>query len=203
MQLAESDLQKIRLELERSGLTITLLFDDLLDHLCCVVEDKMNHGNSFDKALSEAIRDLAPNGLYQIEQETLFLLNHNKLMLMKKMIFLSGSIFAILVSSGFFLKVLHWSLGDTLLTLGSCGLLLIFLPLVLVHNFRSALPMVMSERMRLVFGVLSAVFIGMGVVLKINHFVGANLSLLIGGIIFSFGFIPFIFYSMYRKSTTE
>ena len=62
--------------------------------------------------------------------------------------------------------------------------------------------MVMSERMRFILAVLSIIFIGLGAILKINHMQGANLSLFIGGIIFSFGLIPFIFYGMYKKSVS-
>ncbi len=199
MTLAENEIDRIRFELERSGVTISTLKDDLLDHLCCVIESRMVTGDSFDHSLLKAIRDFAPGGLADIEKETLFLLNY-KLILMKKMTFLSGSIFAILTSSGFFLKALHWSLGDTFLTIGIVGFLLLFVPFALYQYIRSHETMMTAERVRFLLGVGSAIFIGIGFVLKINHLAGANLAIVMGGISLSFGFIPALFFGLYKKA---
>ena len=199
MMLAESEVHRIRYEREHSGVTISTLKDDLLDHLCCIIEEKMDEGESFDHCLHMDIGDLAPKGLAAIEKESIFLLNP-KLILMEKMTFLSGSIFAIMASSGFFLKALHWSLGDPMLTIGITGLLLVFVPFVLFEYAKSNETMMASERMRFLFGVGSATLTGIGFVLKLNHIVGANLAIVIGGILLSFGFIPAFFYRLYTNA---
>ena len=85
MKLTVVQIDLIQAHVEQSGLTIATLRDDVLDHLCCVVEEKLKKGKDFDRAFREALIELAPDGLAEIEHETVFLLNANKIILMKKL----------------------------------------------------------------------------------------------------------------------
>ena len=69
------------------GINITTLREDLIDHLCCVVESELGEGKSFDLLLEDAVKDLAPNGLIEIQHKTLFLLNSKRIILMKKLMY--------------------------------------------------------------------------------------------------------------------
>ncbi len=116
------------------------------------------------------------------------------------MTFLSGSLFAITASTGFFLKVLGWSLGDPFMTIGISGFLLVFVPLLLLHYLRSIQMMMTSQKMLFLLGVGSITLVGAGFVLKINHIYGANLAIGIGGILLTFGFIPALFYGLFKNA---
>ena len=70
-------------EINRSSLKNQALKDDLIDHFCCMVEMEMDKGNAFEVALKKAYKHTAPNGLNEIQQETIFLLNYSKIMIMK------------------------------------------------------------------------------------------------------------------------
>ncbi|MEM9053446.1 MAG: hypothetical protein AAGC47_15435, partial [Bacteroidota bacterium] len=86
MKLTEEQESIVRDRLVQSGLTNSELAEDLLDHLCCVSEILMSRGNDFDSSLNQAIEELAPNGLKDIENQTRFLLNSKRILNMKKFI---------------------------------------------------------------------------------------------------------------------
>ncbi|MBA4058034.1 MAG: hypothetical protein C0490_25175, partial [Marivirga sp.] len=71
MNLTEEQLKVIRTVVEKSNIHIRTLGEDLMDHLCCAVEQRMENSKSFESALKEALEDFAPNGLGNIEQETI------------------------------------------------------------------------------------------------------------------------------------
>ena len=75
MKLVAEQVAIIRQQVEQGGIVNETLKDDVLDHLCCVVEIKLGKGKSFDLALQEAMIELAPEGFMEIQHETIFLLN--------------------------------------------------------------------------------------------------------------------------------
>ncbi len=72
MKLSTEQVTLIEAQVDQSNITIGTLRDDLVDHLCCVVEIKLKKGNSFEKSLLEAMRELAPDGLHELQEETVF-----------------------------------------------------------------------------------------------------------------------------------
>jgi len=90
MRLSVDQIEHIRKNIDQSAITIESLRDDVLDHLCCAVEIKMERGKVFETSVREALRELAPDGLDEIQNETIFLLNSNKIIVMKKVMYSIG-----------------------------------------------------------------------------------------------------------------
>ena len=84
MRVSSEQITHIHEVIDQSSINIETLKDDLLDHLCCVVEVKMTNGIEFEISLKEALDELAPDGLNTIQRETIFLLNSTKIIFMKK-----------------------------------------------------------------------------------------------------------------------
>jgi len=200
MKLSPEQIGIIRKHVDTSTISIDSLKDDVLDHLCCVVEINMQRGRSFDDAVQEALTELAPDGLDEIQRETVFLLNSTKIIHMKKIMYGVGLITAISMTIGLTFKILHMPGADELFNFGFFGFTLIFLPMLTMDRFKQNLHRALSERLRLVLGFLSAVLIGTSVLFKTFHYQGADVVLLVGISFFSFGFLPFLFFSMYKKS---
>lgn len=202
MKVTAEQVAIIRKQVEQSGIINESLRDDVLDHLCCVVEIKLSKGSNFDQALKEASHELAPEGLIEIQRETVFLLNPTKIILMKKIMYLIGLITSIGMTLGLTFKILHMPGADELFNFGFFGFTLVFLPLITIDRYKQNLHKALSERLRLILGFLSAVLIGFSVLFKIFHRPNADVMLLIGIAVFSFGFLPFLFFSMYKKSVS-
>jgi hypothetical protein len=201
MKLSDEQVAIIQERVDQSQINIPTLRDDVLDHLCCAVESRLEHGKTFEEAVPEAIRELAPDGLDEIQQETVFLLN-TKIILMKKAIYSIGLASAVAMSIGLMFKFMRWPGADQLITYGFLGFSLLFLPMVFVNHFKVNLQAPLPEKLRILFGILSAVATALSVTFKMFHLAGADYLLLIGALLFSFGFLPFQFFALYKKSVS-
>ncbi len=203
MQVSTDQLQALKAYIHQSNITITTLKDDLLDHICCVVEKKMGEGRGFDVAMKEAVNELAPEGLERIEQETIFLLSTTKYMRMKKIMFAVGLLSSISMTMGVTFKILHMPGAEELFNIGFFPFLLIFLPMIAIDRYKRNLAKATYEKLRMGSGFLSSIVIGSSVFFKIFHLQGADVLLLAGIGIFCFTFLPFLFFSLYKKSISE
>ncbi|MDN5215187.1 hypothetical protein QQ020_24115 [Fulvivirgaceae bacterium BMA12] len=200
MMLGDEKVDFIKAEIEKSSISISALKEDLLDHFCCFIEHEMKRGQPFEIAYAKAMEQICPNGFDEIQKETIYLLNSKKIMTMKKVMYSVGLITSISVSIGWLFKILHWPGGNQLFVYGFLGLVLIFLPMLAVDRYKVNLAKVFSEKLKIILGFSSAMVIGLGVLLKIMHLSGGDMLLISGILLFSFGFLPFFFFRMYRKS---
>jgi hypothetical protein len=203
MKLSEQQIKLVRDQVHNNDLTIESLKDDLIDHLCCVAEAKTDNGKTFEEALHEALRELAPDGLLEIETETIMLLNSKKYIPMKKFMFFAGCICSMAISTGWLLKFLNVALplGNMLFGLGAFGFMIVFLPMLAVSHLRTS-GRSMAEKLRFVFGITSIIVIGMAILARLMHMPGADQVMIIGLVIFTFGFIPFLYFTMYKKAVS-
>jgi hypothetical protein len=198
--ISHAQLETIR-KLVDNEISISTLNDDVLDHLCCAVETSMAGGLDFDSAVKTAVKELAPDGLNVLEHETLYLLNTKKTIQMKRLTYIIGFLSAMSMSVGWLLKILKMAeFGNMLFAFGSLGLVLIFLPMLAINYVRASVERRWTEKARVILGILSLILIGIGVLARLMHLPGADELLLGGGVIFTFGFLPFFFLRMYRDS---
>ncbi len=205
MKLSTEQIEVIRLIIDQSDIDIQTLKDDLLDHLCCVVEDKMaslGEAKNFEVALNEALNELAPAGLNRIHRETIYLLNSTKIVFMKKVMYSIGLITAISMSIGWTFRILDWAGGSELLTYGFLGFVLLFIPMVAINYFKVNLRGALSEKLKIILGVSSGIIVGLAIVFKFMHLPGADQMLLGGTLLFSFGFLPFLFFGLYKNAVS-
>lgn len=200
MKLSAAQVTQIETQVDESNITIDTLRDDLVDHLCCVVEIKLKRGNSFEHALAEAMHELAPDGLHELQDETVFLLNSNKIILMKKLMYLIGLLAAMSMTIGVSFKLMHMPGADELSTYGIFGFTLLYLPMRLIDRYKTNIQSALSERLRLFLGVASAVLLGVSLVFKLMYLKGGDILFLSAAVVFAFGFLPFLFFNMYKKS---
>lgn len=200
MRLSEEQVDYIRKAIEKSGITLDSLKEDLLDHLCCVVEYEIAKGLSFDEAYTKALEQVCPNGLDEIQRETLFLLNFTKIIRMKKLMYAIGLLASISVSIGWLMTLLHLPGGHNLFNYGFLALVLLFVPMLAFDRYKVNISQVLSERLKLILGFASAFLTGLGVVFKLLHLMGANVIFAVGVLLFAFGFLPFLFFRMYKSS---
>jgi len=203
MKLTEEHVEVIRRYIEQGGIQLKSLQEDVLDHLCCVLEYSDVGNENFELRLREAIRDIAPNGLDKLEDETLFLLSSKKFQNMKILMYLVGLGSSIALAMGLCFKLLDWLGGNELLIYGFITFTLLFLPMTMIDRFKFKIQKSLSERLRFILGSVSAIVSGLAVLFKILHIQGADILLLISAVVFSFGFLPFLFFTNYRKAVEQ
>lgn len=202
MTLNPSQIEIIRKFVTENKITLPTLKDDIVDHLCCEVEAFMNSGKTFEESLRQAVYELAPHGLSYIQQRTYILLDRKIIVNMRKLTFIIGSLSAMSMSFGWLLKILNVpEIGNRFFALGSVAFLLLFLPLLGINYFRmNKRPL--FQKLKIVFGVLSVILLGIAFLARIMHLPGADEVLWAGGLVFTFGFVPAFFYELYKKSAS-
>lgn len=202
MKLTEEQLLRIQSQVAASKITIDTLREDVVDHICCVVEVKLDRGRTFDKALVEALEELAPEGLDEIQNETLFLLNSDKIIIMKKLMFTIGALSSMSFVTGWLFGLLHLPGAFELSAYGFLGFGCLFIPLYTIDYFKTDIRRALNEKWKFGLGLLSAVLLGVATIFKILHLPGANLLLVAGNLVFVVGFLPFLFFGWYKKSVS-
>lgn len=198
--ISDEKVEFIAQQINASNIKSKELRDDLIDHFCCIVELHMQKGQSFEMAFSEAYDQTTPNGYNEIEEETLFLLNYQKIKRMKKVTFSLGYLFSLSTSLGILFKILHLPGANIMLIGGFTGLAFIFTPLYLVNLFKSKVNSLLSEKLKWIFGAASIVLIACASWFKIMHLQGAGVLLGVGFLVLGFGFLPFLFFRMAKSN---
>ncbi|MFD2565354.1 hypothetical protein [Aquimarina rubra] len=200
MKLTIEQEEKIKIFVDKQGLKLPALRDDILDHLCCVVESELKAGKTFEQSLQDAISELAPNGLIDLERKTFFLLNSKRIIMMKKLMYFIGFIGALTLTTGITFKILWYPGANKLFITGFLLLLLVFVPMLAFDRYKVAIAKTLSERLKIILGCVSGVIIGMSGLFKLMHWMGAEVLLLAGAFIFAIGYLPFLFFTMYKRS---
>jgi len=200
MQLSNEQVDVIQDYINQSSIEIQSLKDDLLDHFCCATEMYMADDLSFEDAYEKAKKLTAPGGLNQIQHETIFLLNYNKIIFMKRLAYLSGFVFSLAWLMGIYFKLMHLPGANVMVFGGMSGVSFIFIPLLLINRFKGDLHPVLSEKLKWVFGVLGLISFAVASWMKVAHLAGATIALGFSFIVLGFGFLPFLFFRMYKRS---
>ena len=94
-------------DVKNEGINYSHLMIDLIDHVCCDVEERMNHGISFTQAYELVKKELGIRGLRHIQQDTLMLIDKNY-RIMKNSMKAIGVISLALMAFGALFKIMHW-----------------------------------------------------------------------------------------------
>lgn len=168
---------KITMSVEREQIAFSHLADDLIDHICCMVEKEMENGLGFEEAFSKVITLIGPRSLKKVEEKALLLID-TKYRIMKTSMKVFALISLIAIAFGAIFKTMHWPGAGPLLALGFATLALVFYPSAIF---------VMKRENRIKGGnfiYLTALIGGMilifGILFKLMHWPGAGIILLAG-----------------------
>lgn len=198
-QLSEEETRMVFERIEPERLRVPGLASELLDHICCAMEAAITAGAGFEEAYDEAYRTVCPNGYGEIEEEVSFLLTFNKRLNMKRILFIGGFMTTFLLSFGFLFKLMQWPMASKILLAGLFSLLLL-LSYLAVYSFKAAASLPGLHRLRIATGLVCGVLIATGSILKILHYPGASIMIVLSMALLNLMFFPLFFYQMYKKS---
>ena len=121
---------------------------------------------------------------------------------MKKLMYLIGLIGSVTLTAGVTFTLLRMPYGSQLFTAGCLILLLVFIPLLAFDRYKVAVSKAISVRLKITLGFAAASFTGLSVLFKLMHLQGAEMLLMLGAFTFAFGYLPFYFFNMYKKSVS-
>jgi len=198
--LTKKDIEFITQIINNSSIKSAQMKEDLIDHFCCAVEEEMKKGESFSKSYDMAYQYICPDGFDEIQRETIFLLTSKKIKRMKRLLYLSGYLSAIGITTSFFMKLNHIAGAQIALLVTTALFVLVFLPALFVNLYKRDLTKSTSDKLKYIFGFLGILIFILSVLFKISHWPGATMIFLSSVVIINFAFFPLLFFKMYRKS---
>ncbi|NJN41356.1 MAG: hypothetical protein HC811_03065 [Flammeovirgaceae bacterium] len=121
---------------------------------------------------------------------------------MKMLKFIIGLISTVAFSLGWVFSILQWPGGSELSIWGFAGFAFIYLPMLAVDFFKSTIKRTKVERLKFLFGLVSGILAGLSIIFKLWHLQGADILLMVGSGLFIFGFLPLLFFTMFKKSVS-
>ncbi len=199
MDLTKDQIQYLENFIDKSGINYSHLRDDLLDHMCCDIEYRMESGESFKDAFDNVLLDCSMSHLAHLQKQTLLLTN-KFYSAMKKIVQIFGVLVPLIITAGAMAKVYHWPGAAALLVLGFLFLNFLLIPALSVVSYTE-----FNDKKYLTPHItvgISAFILSFGLLFKIMHWPGANILLLAGGVLLLLN-IPFLLISVKRKLQPE
>lgn len=200
MRLSDGQEEIVRKFVDAHKLKLKTLRDDIIDHLCCVIENELEKKKSFEQILNEAVAELAPEGLKELESKTIFILNFKRMLIMEKLKYSIGFLGSLALTGGAVFKLLHLPGANELFMMGYLTFFLAFFPFLTFGWYKGDTTKMLSERLKIVLGGISSILLGLAGVFKILQLQESHWLLMVGIIIFASGFLPFLFFSMYKRA---
>ncbi|HWK02749.1 MAG TPA: hypothetical protein VNS58_03920 [Puia sp.] len=167
--ISDQQIDFILNDLHERGITLESLRQNLLDHICILIEEKLEEDGDFRLFYATVIKDFYKQELRELEEETLFLLTHKNNHPMKKAMMLSGAFSVAAFVTGSFFKILHSRLTDFPLFLGFTSFVFLFLPLIFLVKIKETTAK--QDKLILASGTIATLFYFFCMLLK---FVGPN-----------------------------
>ena len=205
--LTEKQIDYITQIVNKSTIESAVMKEDLIDHFCCAIEADMQKGVSFETAYDKAYHHICPDGFDEIQRETIFLLTFKNIKKMKKLLFISGYLSAIGVTTSLF-RFLHWHMVAALrvpylaiVTLVTAVIIVfVFLPTLFMYLYKKDLAQFYGKKMMYIGGFTGSVFLVLSIFFYLTHWPLDVVALLTALAAINFAFFPMLFLKMYRKT---
>jgi hypothetical protein len=198
--LSEQNIAYIAGKINTSTIQSSQMKEDLIDHFCCAIEEAMKKGMSFEAAYDMAYQHICPDGFDEIQRETVFLLTNKKLKTMKRLMYVSGYLTAIGITTTFLMKVNHFPGAAIVLLLTAANVIFLFLPSLFLQLYKRRLSRTTGDKLGYLSGMIGFMLLIAFAMFKIAHWPGSTLLIVTSLVVINFTFFPFWFFKMYRKS---
>jgi ribosomal protein S13 len=212
MELTEEQVETIRKRIRDSGITRKDLENDLLDHLCCLVEQEMET-SSFTLAAERIWGGFQPQGgMHHIQTDIEFMFN-DKISTMKKIIFFLSAIGVTIFFVTTFLQGLRlvnqyeWNFMIDLAFITQYIISLFLLPVYWLHHYKVSIQQnhnapALSQRFMFFTGFLCSEALVNAVFFKLMHLPGGN-QLFVATAVLGMVYMPFYMIEKYKLLFSE
>ncbi len=200
-RLSDQQVDYILKDIAKKGIVTEGVRDNILDHVCCILENEMTSDMNFHEFYESTIAQFYLNSLGEIEEETQKLLIFKHYYAMKRTLKTSGIISIILIVLGIIFKTMFWPGAGVMVVLGLAFFSLVFIPLNIVLKFQDDKQS--HNRIIMTIGMITASAASIGVLFKIMHWPWANTIMFTSLLVFMLVFIPTYFVVKYRDPETR
>lgn len=188
-------------DIEARGVTLADLQDNLLDHMCCIIEYEKPDEVPFHKFYESILPRFFKKELKEIQEETDNLLTFRNYYAMIKTLKISGIITAVLTIIGSIFKTMHWPGAGLLIVMGTGMLCAVFLPLMIALKFKKEEKM--ADKVVLSFGFLLGIGAAVGILFKLMHWPLAFELMRWSVTLFLFVYVPLYYFTQFRNAENK
>lgn len=199
--LNEKQIDFILNDIRRNGVELEDLQSNLLDHICCIIEQELEENGDFEQFYFSTIKKFYKNELREIEEETISLLTFKNYYVMKKTMLVSGVVSASFLTLGIILKFLYMPGAAVGIVLGIGGMSFVFLPLLFLLKIKEQKET--KNKVLIGLGTFAGILMTLGILFKIMFWPGANMMALTSLLILLFVFLPVYFFTGFRNPETK
>jgi len=195
--LSDVEVDFIESDLKSRGIVSEDLRDNLLDHICCIIENEKREETDFYEYYDRILPRFFKKELSEIQTETDNLLKFKNFYIMKKILNYSGAATVVLTILGALFKSFHLPGAGILIILGGFSFSIIYLPLLIILKLKDEESKI--DKLVQSFGLILAIFLTAGVLFKIMHWPYANNLMFYSTLLFTFIFVPVYFITRFRN----
>lgn len=199
--LSEAQIDFILDDLRARGIERVSLQQDLLDHVCCIIEQSLEDDGDFEHFYVETIATFYKKELKEIEVETTHLLIHKNYYVMKRIMLIVGTVATGILGMGLLFKFMHWPGASACIVLSVLLLSFIFFPLLFILRIKEEQQN--TDKVILFIGTLSAMAISVGILFKVMHWPYANMLIVSAFCMMLLLFLPIYFFTGIRNPQTK
>jgi hypothetical protein len=196
-QVSDEEIDYILNDIIANGVVIEDLQNNLLDHICCIIENEMPENEDFYTFYECVMPRFFNNDLKEIQAETENLLTFKSFYAMKTTLKISGITSVCFTLLGAILKSLHLPGAGLAIVLGGLTFSLVFLPLMITLKFKDEESKV--DKWVFTFGFTLGIGASLGIVFKLMHWPYANFLMFWSIALFVFAYVPIYFMSRIRR----
>ena len=200
--LTEEQIAFIENDIRVRGITSPDLSIDVLDHICCIIENSLDEYKTFDHVYQETLLLFGDKGLKEIQDETNRVLTFKHYYLMNSTMKISGYVSSLLILFGSIFKFNHWPGASVMLVVGVFFLTVLFMPLLFILKFKASAENNRSVVLSII-GFVAALLICCGVLFRVMHWPGSRMISVMGGVLLILGYLPVYFISVHKNTTNK
>ncbi len=191
--ISDEQIDYILNDIRRNGVETEDLQLNLLDHVCCIIEQNLEESGDFEGFYQQTIKQFYVQNLHEIEEETTLLLTFKNYYAMKKVLITTGTFSAATFVMGSIFKSMHWPGANVMLCSAILFISLLFLPVFFVMKNRE----IKTRRGKLILatGTLTGILYSLATLFAIQHWPGVRVLWLSTVVLSFFVFIPLYFFN--------
>ena len=71
-ELTENQIAYVEKTIKKRGIKDLYIRDDIVDHVCCIIEEEMEKGKNFPEGCKKAVLSFGPHGFRKLQDESAF-----------------------------------------------------------------------------------------------------------------------------------
>lgn len=199
--LTDQQIDFIINDIRARGVMMESLHDDLVDHVCCILERMPEESGNFEQRYLSVITTFYKKELSEIEDETKMLLHNKNYYAMKKVMITGGVASAVLLATGIVFKFLHLPGAGISIVLGAGIFSLMFLPLTVLLKLKEEKSS--RDKALIITGTIAAAMMSIGILFKIMWWPYANMLGMLSIGVLCLIYLPINLFTGLRNADTK